>query len=216
MKYILIAGLTASLVLGAKFDINDGILNIQFTLNNFYGFLLTALIVTLYRQNDRKSPTEMNTIQEPIQSTPEKKQESWEDESGKKLKPILRKESYQESISEFQQSNDIKTEYSESDASSCYLSRSNSMGNRRSRKVSFDESLNVVHTFRKNNKKEQKNFELSSQQLKSEERKKKNELIKQKRRDDNFRKLNINDINKNQKKRKSSLDDCLSSSSFQS
>ncbi|CAD8126518.1 unnamed protein product [Paramecium sonneborni] len=215
---ILTIGVLLSLFFSSKFDINEGTVNIKLTIQTMSWILISMILVLiqhLYSRRKIPSQPQSEIIQEQIKQTdspmrPRKeaalideqftlsKQDSCVD-MGEQLK-LRMTQSYKD--------------FDEISITSSFRKRSNSIASEGiQRKVSFDESQNKIHTYKKNNKLEIKNFESSFINMK-QEKKKKNELIKQKRKEENFKKLNINDINKKGRKRKSSLDENLSQSSY--
>ncbi|CAK76168.1 unnamed protein product (macronuclear) [Paramecium tetraurelia] len=215
---ILTIGVLLSLLFSSKFDANEGTVNIKLTLSTMSWILISLILVViqhLYTRRKIPSQPQQETIQEKMKDIDSpmrpRKEAALMDEQ-----PTLSKE---DSCADMGESLKLRSTQSQQDfdqvsMTSSLRKRSNSIASEGfQRKVSFDESQNKVHTYKKNNKLEIRNFESSFQAMK-QEKKKKNELVKQKRKEENFKKLNINDINKKGRKRKSSLDENLSQSSY--
>ncbi|CAD8066633.1 unnamed protein product [Paramecium primaurelia] len=215
---ILTIGVLLSLLFSSKFDVNEGTVNIKLTIQTMSGILISLILVViqhLYTRRKIPSQPQQEIIKEQIKDIDSpmrpRKEAALMDEQ-----LTLSKE---DSCADMGESLKLRTTQSQKDfdeisITSSLRKRSNSIASEGlQRKVSFDESQNKVHTYKKNNKLEIRNFESSFQAMK-QEKKKKNELVKQKRKEENFKKLNINDINKKGRKRKSSLDENLSQSSY--
>ncbi|CAD8156013.1 unnamed protein product [Paramecium octaurelia] len=215
---ILTIGVLLSLLFSSKFDANEGTVNIKLTLSTMSWILISLILVViqhLYTRRKIPSQPQQEKIQEKIKDIDSpmrpRKEAALMDEQ-----LTLSKE---DSCADMGESLKLRTTQSQQDfdqvsITSSLRKRSTSIASEGlQRKVSFDESQNKVHTYKKNNKLEIRNFESSFQAMK-QEKKKKNELVKQKRKEENFKKLNINDINKKGRKRKSSLDENLSQSSY--
>ncbi|CAD8183619.1 unnamed protein product [Paramecium pentaurelia] len=213
-------GVLLSFLFSSKFDINEGTLNIKLTIQTIQWIMISLILVVIqHLYSRRKIPSQpqqeiilkqIKYIDSPILPRKEaalidelfilSKEDSCFD-IGKQLKSKITQN---------------QTDFDEISITSSLKKRSNSIAREGlQRKVSFDESQNKIHTYNKNNRQETRNFESSFQAIK-QDKQKKNELVKQKRKEENFKKLNINDINKKGRKIKSSLDENLSQSSYQS
>ncbi|CAD8087744.1 unnamed protein product [Paramecium primaurelia] len=211
-------GVLLSFLFSSKFDINEGTLNIKLTIQTIQWIMISLILVVIqHLYSRRKIPSQpqqeiilkqIKFIDSPMRP---RKQAALID----KL-IILSKQDYCVDMGEQLKSKitQIQTDFNEISITSSLRKRSNFIANEGlQRKVLFDESQNKIHTYYKNNKQENRNFESSFQAIK-QDKKKKNELVKQKRKEENFKKLNINDINKIRRKRKSSLDENLSQFSY--
>ncbi|CAD8126804.1 unnamed protein product [Paramecium sonneborni] len=215
---ILTIGVLLSLLFSSKLDMSEGTINIRLTIQTMSWILISLILVViqhLYTRRKIPSQPQSDIIQEQSQDIDSpmrpRKEAAQMDEQFTLSKG--------DSCADMGESLKLRTTQSQKDfdeisITSSLRKRSNSIASDGlQRKVSFDETQNKIHTYKKNNKLEIKNFESSFQAIK-QDKKKKNELIKQKRKEENFKKLNINDINKKGRKRKSSLDENLSQSSY--
>ncbi|CAD8199024.1 unnamed protein product [Paramecium octaurelia] len=210
---ILTIGVLLPLLFSSKFDMSEGTVNIKLTIQTILWVLISLILVVIQHLNSRRkipSQPQQEIIQEQIKDIDSPIRP-------RKVAALMDEQlslSNEDSCAGMGESLKLKTTQSQQDFDEISItSRSNSIASEGlQRKVSFDESQNKIHTYKKNNKLEIRNFESSFQQMK-QEKKKKNEQVKQKRKEENFKKLNINDINKKGRKRKSSLDENLSQSS---
>ncbi|CAK94410.1 unnamed protein product (macronuclear) [Paramecium tetraurelia] len=197
---------------------SEGTVNIKLTIQTILWVLISLILVViqhLYSRRKIPSQPQQEIIQEQIKDIDSPMRP-------RKVAALMDEQltlSKEDSCAGMGESLQLKTIQSQQDfdeisITSSLRKRSNSIASEGlQRKVSFDESQNKIHTYKKNNKLEIRNFESSFQSIK-QEKKKKNELVKQKRKEENFKKMNINDINKKGRKRKSSLDENLSQSSY--